>query len=181
MTEQMELDASFNLLRHLLKEPSALPAKTFEAAKSLAQDIGDRYYFNSGWRAANQDRELKGTAATAKILEEIKPLVDLLRHKQKPKRAKGRPAMEDVHPDYLNCVVVVSLGKPSQKRDLIRLCLEEGWLKDREEVKDGTRTTTTFEAHVKQVDRELAKLAKRRAARPPKNVLIFRPRKPGRR
>lgn len=181
MTEQIQLDASFNLMRHLLVQPSKLSAKTFDAAKSVAQDIGDRYYFNAGWRASNPDRELKGSAATAKILEDIKPLVDLLQHEQKPKRAKGRPATEDIHPDYLSCVVVVSLGKPSQKRELIRLCLQEGWLKDREVKVNGTRTTTTFEAHVKQVDRELEKLAKRRAARPPKNVLIFRPRKPGRR
>jgi hypothetical protein len=156
MTEQMQLQASLNLLRHLVAEPSTLPTKTLEAAKAVARDLGDRYYFNAGWHMANPDRELKGSAATAKILEDMKPLVDLLQDKRKAKRGKGRPRVEEIDPDYLSAVIVVSLGKPSQKRELIRLCLKEGWLKDRVEIKNGVRATTTFDAHVKQVDRELA-------------------------
>lgn len=178
MTEQPELDASLNLLRGLLAEPSTLPLKSLTEANARARDIGDRYYFNAGWRAANPDLELKGSAATANILEDVRPLIDILQDRRKPKRGRGRPKVEDIHPDYLSAVIVVSLGKPSQKRELIRLCLKEGWLKDRVEIKDGVRTSSTFDSHVKQIDRELAKLAKRRASRPPNNVLNFRPRKP---
>jgi hypothetical protein len=169
------------MLRRLLDHPSKLSKTALGGYQRQAQELGDACYFNAGWHAVGAGKALQGAAATEALADRLRGMTLEVAQYIKPKRGRGRPKVEDIHPDYLGAVVVVSLGRPEQKRELIRLCLKEGWLKDREEKKDGVRTTTTFDAHVKQIDRELGKLERRRAARPPKNVLIFRPRKPSRR
>jgi hypothetical protein len=181
MSTSTELVNGLWMLRRLLDHPSKLSEAAIRGYRTQAQEIGDAIYFNAGWHATNSDKKLNGSAATDVLADQLRGITLEVADHTKPKRGKGRPKVEDICPDYLNAVIVVSLGKPSQKRELIRLCLKEGWLKDRVECKNGVRTTTTFDAHVKQVDRELEKLARRRAAKTPNNILIFRPQKPPRR
>lgn len=178
MTTSTEVLLGLNLLRGVLELPNSLSKAALHDFGLQVRELGDAAYFNAGWHAANPSAELKGAAASETLTTKIQKLTAEIFEKTRPKRGRGRPSSEDIHPDYLSAVAVVSLGHKSQKRDLIRLCLKEGWLKDRVELKDGVRQTTTFDAHVKQIDRELAKLAKRRASRPPNNILNIHPRKP---
>lgn len=170
MTDQTKLLASVNLIMNLLDEPTTLPAKTHNAARAAAQDITNRCWFNAGWHMANPDRELKGSASTAKLQEEMAPLVDLLQARRKPKRGKGRPPKD--HIDGPDALVIMEYLSDRTGRSLSSII--DVAIRERGYALDKTKTTA---AHVKRIERIIKKL--KNDARPSKtnNVLIFRPRK----
>ena len=173
MSEQINLLAQLNLVRRLLDNPTTLPPKTQRAARTVAQNLSDRIQFNCGWHAAAPDRELPGSASTAKIQTDLAPLVDLLQARAKPVRGRGRPTKDEIAgPDAL--VIVEYLGDRTGKS---LASIIDSAIRDRGYALDGKKTTA---AHVKRIERIIEKLKKTHAPKT-NNVLIFRPKKkPGR-
>ncbi len=169
MTEQSKLLASVNLLRDLLTEPTMLSLKTQAAARTVAQDISNRCWFNAGWHAANPDRELKGSASTSKLLAEMAPLIDLLQARRKPKRGRGRPQKDAI--DGPDALVIMEYLSDTTGRSLANVI--DAGIRERGFGLDKTKTTAS---HVKRIERILNKLKKLRRPKT-NNVLIFRPRK----
>lgn len=179
---QSDLVRQVNEIRELLESPSKLSAKAIAACRAVGNDLADRCYFNLGWRMANPDKQLRGPASTEEIAKDLAVLLDLLRSEQKPSRGKGRPE-EPLDRTYMEAVILVrTLGAENDyalKKDIVLRCLKDGLLKDRVRFINGERKTTSTEAHIKKIDRELEKLATQRAGKT-KNVLDFRPKKPAR-
>ncbi|RXG85354.1 hypothetical protein [Bradyrhizobium zhanjiangense] len=169
MTEQTKLLLSVNLIHNLLEEPTTLPAKTQRAARAAAQDLANRCWFNAGWHAANPDGELKGSASTAKLQEEMAPLLELLQTRRRPKRGKGRPTKDEI--DGRDALVIMEYLSDRSGKSLASI-IDTG-IRERGYALDKTKTTA---AHVKRIERIIEKLKNQQ----PKtnNVLIFRPRKP---
>jgi hypothetical protein len=179
---------SVNLMRELLEAPTKLSAADLLACRAIAQRTADACNFNAGWYMANPDKELKGSAATEKLLADLRTITEYLQMHAKPRRGKGRPRVDALDPEYVPVLIAITLAgleeSPAGIRHVVTQALREGVLKDRTRIADGVRATTTTEAHLKKVDRELKKLAKRREEKAwakTNNVLIFRPRKPARR
>lgn len=180
---QSELLLQINEIRSLLEAPSNLSKETVASCRFVASDLADRCYFNAGWHMANPEKELRGTGSTEAIKADLAVLLDLLRSNQKPKRGKGRPAVAEIDREYLQAVALVALlgveNDFHMKKKIVERCLDEGLLQDRARIINGERKTTSTEAHIKKIDRELKKLAKRRAAET-KNILNSRPKKSAR-
>lgn len=173
MTEQSKLLMSVRLVRNLLDEPTTLSLTSQKAAREVARDLADKCWFNAGWHAANPEGELKGSAATKKLQGELAPLLDLLEARRKPKRGKGRPPKDQIDgPDAL--VIMEYLADRSGKT--LAGIIDDG-IRNHRYALDKTKTTAS---HVKRIERILEKL-KGQAGSKTNNVLIFRPRNPGRR
>ncbi len=186
MSDQTKLLSRLELLRDILGQPSTLPKDTLEGAKIHAQNLADRCWFNAGWHAANPDKQLKGSASTEELTKVLGEVIGFLSPNVRPRRGKGRPAAESLDPDYIPVLVVICLAgledDAGGKRYVVNQALENGLLKDKQKIVNGERKTTSTAAHLKKVDRELNKLAKRRAKREraaTNNILIFRPKKVG--
>ncbi len=166
ITEQSRLLLSLSLLRRLLDEPTTLAGKTYRAAQAVARDIGDRCWMNVGWHAANPDRELKGTASTAKIFEDMKPLIDLLQARVRPpKRSRGRPSVDAISgPDFLIIAEHLQDKTGRSLPNLIDECIRE-----RGYPLDEKKTTAS---HAKRIERIIAKLQKAHAPKT-NNILQF--------
>lgn len=187
-TDQTRLLYSVSLMRELLAAPTKLSAADLQACRALAENAADASYFNAGWHMANPGKELRGTAATEKLLADIRTIIDYLQMHSKPQRGRGRPRVDQIDPEYMPVLIAITLAglddDAAGKRHVINQALRNGLLKDRTKIVDGVRVTTSTQAHEKKVDRELKKLAKRReekARAQTNNVLIFRPKKTTRR
>lgn len=174
-----DLGVALTILRNALELPSKLDKKRLRTYRVQAQNLGDEIYFQIGMQAATPDKPLSAVA------DALMPLVhkltlEVFEH-SKPVRGKGRPAEDGIDPDYLMAVAYVAIAPKEKRRDVVRLCLEAGALKDFAKIEGGVRTTRSLDAHMHKIERELKKLEKRRAQAPPENVLIFRqPKKPRR-
>lgn len=196
-----DLDAPLSYLFYLLQSPSTMGVKALRDAHAnaltavrratIAQgycygemrtmiflseklpDSSDLLSRMCGLRAVNNHNIV--TEQYAALKKAILPL-----HKHaKPIRPASRPRKDDLDPHYLAVTALVAMSPKAKHREVVRQALDNGTLKDRVKIKDSVRTTTTFEAHMKQIGRELRKLEARSGAT--NNILPFRPKKPARR
>jgi len=177
-----------SLMRELLASPTKLSATDLKACRAAAENTADACYFNAGWYMANPGKELKGSAATEKLVADIRTITDYLQTNARPRRGRGRPPVDKIDPEYMPVLLIIILAgmedDAAGKRFVINRALQEGLLHDRTTVVDGARVTTSTRAHELKVNRELEKLAKRREKKEraaTNNVLIFRPKKKPRR
>jgi len=96
MSEATRLLVGLNIIRAFLELPTSLNAAALKTYRARVQDLGDRCYFNSGWRSARPDAPLKGSAASEAIFPEIYEITDALQKHAKKARRRGRPAKDTI-------------------------------------------------------------------------------------
>ena len=187
VTDQTRLLNGVAVVRELLDRPTTLSPADLKACREFAEKTADACHFNAGWYAGRGEtgEELKGSASTKLLFGALGTITEYLQLHTKPRRGKGRPPVDALDPDYLPVLAAIALSgledDAGGKRHLVTQAIRSGVLQDKVKFVDGIRTTTSTDAHLKKIDRELKKLAKRRQGRDrsqTKNVLIFRPRKP---
>ena len=151
MNDQTKILNQLSVSRLLLARPSTLPPKILKAAAAVAQDLGDRCYFNAGWYAATPNQTLKGSAATTKIQDEISLLIDMLQRKSKIPRGRGRPANDQI-PDA-DLPVIMEFLSTTNKKSLASI-IDAAIFKNSSAL-DKTKTTA---AHVKRIERVIEKI-----------------------
>src|SRR5436190_24168651 len=121
MSEQLDLLMQLNIARELMRAPSKLKEKELKQYRLIAENLGDRCNFNSGWYAAQPDKALPGSASTEKISADLRTLTAaVLSQALPPKRLKaGRPPKDEPNLDGRYFFVVADFYSDENSKTLL--------------------------------------------------------------